>query len=179
MTSTDTEHKHSAWDARVSVLASQLLAESRSELERADGKAATLLSFLGLFVGVVLAGMIAGQWGPNALNGCWSTIWWIGVFFIAVAVALLGAAVWPRTKKTRLSESEGCVTYFGDVDPTWNMEKLGDALALTCSSLPNRDGEQLLTIAKVAQLKYRLVRWAIASCALGVVVAGSSAWFGH
>ncbi|MDO8847710.1 MAG: DUF5706 domain-containing protein [Coriobacteriia bacterium] len=163
------------WSDGCTSLAQTLLGESRRELERADAKAIGLLSFCGLLVGVVVAGMIAGEWSPSHLGETQRLVWWAGAGMIVAAFTLFGSAVWPRTKKSQFAQNRECVTYFGDVEATWNLRHLGEVLERTCTCLPDRDGEQLLTIAKYARLKYSLIRWGMALYGLGALAATAAA----
>ena len=54
-------------DERGVSLTLQLLAETREELHRAEGKAAMLFAIFGIGFGAVLAGIIAGDWKPSDL----------------------------------------------------------------------------------------------------------------
>ena len=71
--------------------AAALHRETREELARADGKATTLLGVVGLILGALLAGIIAGNWSPNHLGCFEEMIFWLG----AVGAAAAGAAVTP------------------------------------------------------------------------------------
>lgn len=65
-------------DAGEHELAKVLLAESREELTRADGKASLLLAALGIGLSAILGAVLAGNWAPFVLASPWEAIWWTG-----------------------------------------------------------------------------------------------------
>lgn len=144
----------------------ELLAEARAELGHADQKAATLLAALMVVVSVVSAALLAGQWSPESLSSRSSLAWWCAAALTAVAIACLGAAVWPRTGPRRPPTG---ATYFGDI------AQFGDASALD-TALKKQDADervisQLLIVSKVVTRKYAYIR-------AGMVAAGAAAAIG-
>ncbi len=99
-------------DAPGAALTRQLLAETREELHRADGKAAMLFAIFGISFGAVLAGLIAGDWSPRDLAAGAQVVWWLGAVAAVAALVALSAAVWPRLDSNHAS---GRVTYFAHV----------------------------------------------------------------
>ena len=95
-----------------SMLTRHLLAETREELNRADGKAAMLFAIFGIAFGAVLAGIIAGDWTPRELAAGAQVVWWLGALAAVAALVALSAAVWPRVDSDHTS---GRVTYFAHV----------------------------------------------------------------
>lgn len=154
-------------------LANVLLNESRTELERVDTKVLGVLGFAAVFVAVIVAGMVAGDWGPSKLSACGQTVWWIGAIVVVAGVMVLAAALWPRVGKSKGS-SEGCVTYFGDIDGDWNTDELLERLGRTCRRVQSRGADQLLTIAPLVTKKYRLMQVGMALLGTGLVLAAVS-----
>lgn len=152
-------------------LAVALLQESRSELERVDTKVLGVLGFASVFVSVILAGIIAGDWTPSKLDLLGRGIWWAGCALVIVGIVVLAAALWPRLRKSDKSQ-EGCVTYFGDVDRKWSVGELRHRLRTTCELTESRAADQLLTIAPLVKRKYTLMRWGVASIGAGLLGAG-------
>lgn len=150
-----------------------LLRETREELVRADTKASYLLASLGVILGVVLGGAIAGHWTPNDLTCTAEFVWWLGVVAVAVGAVALGNAVYPRLVK----EKPGRVTYFEDVRRHETCDTLIGDLN-TEAELGERDAEQLMRLSKIASRKYRSIQvaiWALVAAALlciGAVLFG-------
>ena len=155
-------------------LVQMLLKDTREELGRADGKAATLMSASGVVVSVLLAGAIAGKWNPTAL-GYWQWLWWPGAAAGIAGIVTFAAAVWPRV---RHKEPKDALTYFGHAAQYETVQNLEAALDEKVSSSKDRTTDQLLTVSKIVRRKYRLVRWgmsfigiALVACASAIVLA--------
>lgn len=154
-------------------LAGRLLAETREEVARADGKAQILLAAVLVVIGVTLGGVIAGDWRPSSLSAAAEWIWWAGAVLVIVGVLALGNAVRPRL----LPGDIGRVTYFADV--LKNPEMGGLIAALNGEAeRRGRDVEQLMRLSKIAHEKYRCVVVAILALGGGVVVSALAAAFG-
>lgn len=141
-----------------------LLRETREELVRADTKASYLLAALGVIVGVVLGGAIAGDWTPNDLTCTAEFVWWVGVVAVAGGAVALGNAVFPRLIK----EEPGRVTYFEDARRHTTLDALIGDLNKE-AELGERDAEQLMRLSKIASRKYRSIQvamWALVAAAL-------------
>ena len=147
-------------------LALRILAESREELARADGKASILLAAASLIAGVVLTAILAGDWRPGDLAVCAQVGWWAGTLSGGVGIVALATAVYPRTKY-RGARPPSVIAYFGDVAIT-PVDKLEERLRDTASS---NDAviDQMKAIAWVVDRKYRGIQialWAFALSAL-------------
>lgn len=141
-----------------------LLKDTREELNRADGKAATLMSASGVVVSVLLAGAIAGQWDPTELGG-WQWLWWPGAVAGVAGVVAFAVAVWPRVSHTGPKEE---LAYFGHVAQYKNVQDLEKALASKNSApTSDRTSDQLLTVSKIVSAKYWWVR-------LGMLLLGAA-----
>jgi hypothetical protein len=154
-------------------LAATLLAESREELERADSKAAMLLASFSLLVGVVIAGVLAGDFNPSALECAGEPIWWAGCAAVGASLVALARAIYPTL---RHGEAEGPVTYFGHAAGK-DAAAIEAALKRQLASGHSRTVEQLTVVSATAWRKYRFVQAAlwlfgagVGLCILGVVV---------
>ncbi len=140
-------------------LVESLLSDTREELSRADGKASILLSAVGVVVSVLLAGAISRDWNPTRLAS-FEWLWWLGTLSGTAAIGALGAAVWPRVEHPANKEK---LTYFGHVASFNNVNDLSAALDRRVSTAPSQDRpiDQLYTVSKIVDNKYRRVRWGI------------------
>ena len=151
-----------------------LLEETRQELTRADGKAATLMSASGVVISVLLAGAIAGNWDPTEL-GYWQRLWWPGAVLGVVGVVAFAAAVWPRVSHKEPRET---LAFFGHVAQYKKVEDLEAALDDKASSpVVDRTVDQVLVVSKIVRMKYWLIRGGLVLlgsglclCALSVIL---------
>jgi hypothetical protein len=161
----EVESIRAALDEDEHELAKVLLSESREELTRADGKASLLLAALGIGISAILAAILAGDWSPFKLAEPYQGCWWAGSFFAGVSFGCLCLAVYPRV--THGSASRG-VTYFGDVAGLQTVNELRSALKRSQTALAERSVTQLHVIARIADRKYRFIRWGLQ--ALGAAI---------
>lgn len=157
----------------VEALATTLLAESREELARADSKAAMLLAAFSLLVGVVLAGLLAGDFKPQDLACVGTPIWWAGCIAVGISLLALARAIYPTLNH---GEAEGPISFFGHVAGK-NVPTIEVALQRQVDADRSRTVEQLVIVSDIVWRKYRFVQlalWAfgagIALCILGVLV---------
>lgn len=136
-------------NAAAHALAGRLLAETREEIARADGKAQILLAVSGVVIGVVLGGAISGDWSPSDLSACAELVWWIGVSAAALGLLGLGYAVFPRL----LTADDGRITYFEEVLRYEDCSALSEGLAAEAVR-GDRDVEQLHRLSKLAHRKF-------------------------
>lgn len=153
-------------------LADDLLREAREELIRADNKAQILLAAVGVIIGVLLGGVIAGDWQPSTLSCMGETLWWLGVVAAAAGISLLVAAITPRPGSGDPSRA----TYFLDFA---GMNEPADAIRAINAQAPRGDRtvQQLIAVSTIARRKYVLIQWALLAlliatclCVAGVVV---------
>lgn len=153
--------------ADVEALASQLLAEGREELVRADSKAATLLAAFGVVVGVVVAGLVAGDFKPNDLGCGWEVVWWCGCVSVAVALVALARAIYPILTH---DEAEGAISYFGHAAGKKDAAAVQNALERQVGAARSRTTEQLKVISDIAWRKYRCLQIALWAFGTGVAL---------
>jgi MFS family permease len=139
--------------------------ETREELIRADSKATTLFSVLGLILGALLAGAVAGRSSPERLSDSVQWLFWVGVSLALIAEAALCSAVLPRMK-TNLPKEE--VRFFVHVAQFEDRESLRTAL-LNAGSEYDRLVDQVYSLSKIIVRKYQFIRLAIALLALSVL----------
>lgn len=154
---------------------SAMLAEAREDLAKADQKATLVLATLGIGFGAVLGGVLAGGWNPTQLFGAGEVLWWIGTGLFAIAVVLAGTAVWPRYDA---GDASAGIYYWAHVASFESLASLSAALDSTDPDMAYRTRNQLWSISRIVEIKYRSVRasmmtsLAAASCiACGLVVS--------
>ena len=154
-------------------LTRRMLTETREELARADGKASILLASVGVVVGVLLGGIITGDWSPDKLACAAEGFWWIGVAAAGGGMLSLSVAVYPRL----VPAAPGRVTYFEDVRRHETCAALLPHIN-TEAERGDRDAEQLWRLSKIAHKKYRAIQvaeWLLmgaAALTLGAVLLG-------
>jgi MFS family permease len=144
--------------------ARELLRETREELARADGKATTLLGVVGLLLGALLAGIIAGDWSPADLSCRSEVSFWIGAAVAVAAEGLLCAAVMPQLRHDKHRDH---LTHFGHV------VQFPDEGAFL-NALPKADNDrvadQVWTLSRTVQIKYRFIQLGLLTFAGGLIV---------
>jgi hypothetical protein len=146
-------------------LAKVLLAESREELTRADGKASLLLAALGIGLSAILAAILAGDWSPFDLKEPYQALWWAGSVSAGLSLFCLCAAVYPKVKH---KSATGGVTYFGDVAVLETVPELRAALKRSETDPHSRTVTQLHVIARLVDRKYAFIRFGL--LALGAAI---------
>jgi hypothetical protein len=149
-------------------LCGRLLAETREELVRADGKASILLAGVGVVVGAVVSGLVSSGQSPTDLDRHAQWLFWVGTLVVCGGLVSLGAAVWPRIGAPR----PGVVQYFGDVPQYGHLDELKAAIAHEAQDTLNRDAAQLRDLAPIVMRKYRLTRFGIGLSAAGLAFCG-------
>jgi hypothetical protein len=152
---------------RLSNLASQLLAQTREELDRADGKASILLAGTGVAVGAIVGAILSGDWTPSRLRPPAELIWWLGVACTAISIIRLAQAVYPRSKRRGLNPD--VIGFYGDVVVVPAAELEG-ALARTVAAGRAYLVDQLRTVSSIVDRKYRYVRHGLWLLAAGIVL---------
>ncbi|WP_328837442.1 Pycsar system effector family protein [Streptomyces europaeiscabiei] len=104
----------------------QLLADLRAEIARADTKASVLAGALG-----IMAGLLGGhRWSPAVLSPTATILWWAGAASLVTALFALLLAVLPRYRRSTWEPGRP-LTYFGDIRRAARVGGLPAAVAET------------------------------------------------
>ncbi|MGH8906103.1 MAG: Pycsar system effector family protein [Egibacteraceae bacterium] len=156
-------------------LARGLLRDSREELSRADEKAGSLLTAVGVAVGLLLTGAIGGVWSPATFGQGARLAWWFGVAATGAAVCCLVSALLPRFLAAR---DTARVSYFAQVVHLEQQKKgagedhLRAAVTSAAADPLAHTLDQVRAISSLASVKYRRIRAAITAMALAAVALG-------
>lgn len=142
------------------------LAETREEIARVDGKASILLAGAGVAVGVVVAGLIAGDLQITELALIVAVLGGLAAAATLAGIGFLGAAIYPRCG----TAEPGRARYFTEVAVYDTLDELRTALAKD-AHVGDRLLHQLLGLSKAVATKYALLRWGIRLLALAIVLA--------
>jgi Family of unknown function (DUF5706) len=154
-------------------LARRLLAETREELVRVDGKAQLLLAASGVVIGLLLNRVLGSDWSPSDLAGWAQALWWLGVSAAGIALGLLGRAVFPHVT----SASKGRARFFGDVAAHAHASELTATVNVEARG-GKRELDQLIELSGAMRLKYRAIQAAILALAAAVIMVAASAVLG-
>jgi hypothetical protein len=149
-------------------LASDLLRDNREELAKADAKTGILLATVSVVIGVLLAGIVAGDWTPSHLQSGPQAVWWVGVAFTLLGLLFLILAVAPRGVVRRRKPEQAC--YFGDVEGCRSEEQLAALLLKQSDGESDRTLDQILATARITRVKYLLIWWALVALGIGVAL---------
>ena len=162
------------WDDEAEDLAAALLGESREELARADSKAAMLLAAFSLLVGVVLAGLLAGDFKPQDLECAGAPFWWVGCVAVGTSLVALARAIYPTLSH---GEAEGPISYFGHAAGK-GVPAVENALRRQIDGSRSRTVEQLAVISDIVWRKYRFLQFALWAFGAGVTLCAIGALIG-
>jgi hypothetical protein len=150
-------------------LVRRMLAEAREDVANADQKASTVLAGLGVGVGAVVGGILAGNWRPTSLQSPAMGLWWAGTFAVLAAMACAAFAVWPRYNSRDTAEG---VYSWAHVASYRSLTAFSEALDTTDSLARTR--YCLWEISKIVATKCRLVRWAMGLAGTGLALISAS-----
>lgn len=153
--------------ARYSDVLGVILDDTRDDLAKADQKASLVLAGLGVGLGAALAGAVSNDWSPSKPSSCPEFAWWSGAILLGIAVVLAGLAVWPRYE---LAKTPKQLHYWGDFAGLDGVSSLASQLKRLEPDMATRQASQLLVLSGTVLRKYRLVRWAMAASAVGVLL---------
>ncbi|MFJ8112667.1 Pycsar system effector family protein [Streptomyces sp. NPDC096132] len=146
-------------DAKTLEYATQLLAEARNEVDRADNKAQILLAGAGVGAGALAGGLLAGSWSPRSLDATVEWLWWLGFAVAACGVGMLARAVYPRGAYG--SRPVTRVEYFMDAARFSSERELIAELRRSADERLEATANQLRLVSAIVTLKYRAVAWAM------------------
>lgn len=146
-------------------LADRMLDETRHEIDRADSKASILLAGTGVVVAILAQGYLSED-SLAKLSSCEAFIFLGAAAGLGLGGLFFGMAVYPRTG----NPVAGRARYFAEHIQYQTVDELDDAIAEE-SALGQRATHQLLTLSKIVDSKYKLIRWGQVATAVGLVMA--------
>ncbi len=163
-------------------LARQLLRDTRDELARADQKAASLITAVGVG-GALMTSAVAAVGSPASLARPTLVAGLAALLATTLAVMFLIGVLMPRLPRHR---DKRRVAYFGDVTRIHDrsaQEESGEAASVNLETAVRRAATNALThtvdelavVSKIAWLKYRHVRNAIICLGVAAVSLGLAA----
>ncbi|MFJ6987523.1 MULTISPECIES: Pycsar system effector family protein [unclassified Streptomyces] len=160
--------------ARSAKVARVLLCEVREELVKADNKAGLMLATLGAALAALVGAIGGGVVTPRQYAVLPQLLLWTGCAACVPALALLSLAVAPRLGSPRRARAH----YFGDARLARSPAHLERTVRGT--DLITRDLDQLAVLSRIAWIKYRCIRhalaWSTAFCSLTLlgIVTGAT-----
>ncbi|MFE6777214.1 Pycsar system effector family protein [Streptomyces sp. NPDC057702] len=139
-------------DRRGGRLARTLLTETREEMLKADQKANTMLSGLGVTLAALVGAVSAGGVTPLRYGIAAQVLFWLGCAAAFPSLGLLALAVLPRTGTPLAHRAH----YFGDVSALGTPGQLAHVVRHTDPH--RRDLNQLAVLSQLVVMKYRYVR---------------------
>jgi hypothetical protein len=141
------------------------LAETREEIVRVDSKASVVLAGAGVAVGVILAGLIAGDMKISSMSVVVLVTSALSATATLVGIGCLGAGIYPRCG----TPQAGRARYFAEAATYETAEALKRALAQD-AIVGDRLVHQLWGLSKAVVNKYVLLRWGIRMLGLAIVL---------
>ncbi|GGX31507.1 hypothetical protein GCM10010297_61190 [Streptomyces malachitofuscus] len=158
-------------------LCERLLADLRTEIARADSKAAVLVAALGITAGV-FSGLLAGRdWSPDALSGTGAAVWWAGTSSLALSLFALLLAVLPRYRSGAWVLGQP-LSYFGDIQRAVKAGRLDTALADTEADPVAGLTAALTETSRIAWRKHQWIRTGLIAFCTGTLLLPASLLIG-
>ncbi|MFJ5557633.1 Pycsar system effector family protein [Streptomyces sp. NPDC093250] len=158
-------------------LCERLLADLRTEIARADSKAAVLVAALGITAGV-FSGLLAGRdWSPDALSATGAAVWWAGTFSLALSLFALLLAVLPRYRSGAWVLGQP-LSYFGDIQRAVKAGRLDTALADTEADPVAALTAALTETSRIAWRKHQWIRTGLIAFCTGTLLLPASLLIG-
>ncbi|MFC8825219.1 Pycsar system effector family protein [Streptomyces sp. NPDC057137] len=157
--------------------ATRLLADLRTEIARADSKAAVLVSALGMTVTAFGALLAGSNWSPAELITMAAAAWWVGAASLISALFALLMAVLPRHITSRWTPGHP-LTYFGDIRRAVALGVLPAALAATDADPQAGRIHALAETSRIATQKHRWIRAGLIAFVVSVVLLPGAAVLG-
>lgn len=149
----------------------QLLDVAGFEMARADDKANTLFRFYGV-VAALSVGILAGNsWSPKELTALSQAFFWAGCIVLAASGVCLGLILYPR--KVRANDRDRLL-FFGRVTAYRSSAELTNALLAVEDDTESRTVEQLLTISRLVEHKFALMRGALICLGAGTLLIAAA-----
>ncbi|MFF8998848.1 Pycsar system effector family protein [Streptomyces achromogenes] len=158
-------------------LCERLLADLRTEIARADSKAAVLVAALGMTAGL-LSGLLAGRnWAPDRLSATGALLWWTGTFCLVLSLFSLLLAVLPRYRPGAWAPGRP-LSYFGDIREAARSGRLEAALDDTVRDPTAGLLASLAANSAIAGRKHQWIRSGLISFCAGTVLLPASLLIG-
>ncbi|QEU92450.1 hypothetical protein CP970_17410 [Streptomyces kanamyceticus] len=155
----------------------RLLAELRTEIARADAKAAVLVAALGL-TGGIFSGRLAGsEWTPGRLGLPGQFVWWCGVLSLVLSLFSLLMTVLPRYRDSPWTPGRP-LTYFGDIRLAARTGTLADALTETARDPAAALLTALDETSGIAARKHQWIRTGLIAYCTGTALIPASLLIG-
>ncbi|MEG3629306.1 Pycsar system effector family protein [Streptomyces poriticola] len=154
-------------------LCERLLADLRTEIARADSKAAVLVAALGMTAGVG-SGLLAGRgWSPDDLSTTGTAVWWAGTVSLALSLFALLLAVLPRYRTGTWAPGRP-LSYFGDIQRAVRAGRLEAALADTEADPTAALTAALTETSRIAWRKHQWIRAGLIAFCAGTLLLPAS-----
>ncbi|MFF1273709.1 Pycsar system effector family protein [Streptomyces marokkonensis] len=158
-------------------LCERLLADLRTEIARADSKAAVLVAALGITAGV-FSGLLAGRnWSPDTLSAAGAAVWWAGTSALALSLFALLLAVLPRYRSGTWVQGQP-LSYFGDIQRAVRAGRLDTALADTEADPVAGLTAALTETSRIAWRKHQWIRTGLIAFCTGTLLLPASLLIG-
>ncbi len=136
-----------------------VLSETRSEIGRADQKAAILLATAGVGIGALIGGALSGQWSPEVIPDSIEWLWWAGVGACVLGVLTLAGALYPRSRAKPPSARPGRVYLSDFTDKATSTAILErDSLGEAARERVDLIADQIRRLGVIVDKKYALIR---------------------
>jgi hypothetical protein len=149
------------------IFLTDLLANIRDELNRADSKASLLLAAVGVIIGALLGGISSSRWTPMSLGAGEQALWWAGVVAAAVGVLLISASVYPRIR-LRATPRSGSPSYYADVAAYPDVDAFRHAIG-EAPDVRERLLTQSYVLARIVEGKYLQLQRALLSLLVAII----------
>jgi len=158
-------------------LCERLLAELRSEVARADGKASVLVGALGM-TGGVFSGLLAGRgWTPGELSATATVLWWAALAALGLSLFALLLAVLPRYRSEQWTPGRP-LSYFGDIQQAVRQGQLETALGDTRRDPTTGLTKALADMSQIVARKHQWIRTGLIAFCTGTVLLPASLLIG-
>lgn len=147
-------------------------ADAREELNRADTKAAILLAGASAVIAALLSASAPSGRPLRYLDVAVQLLWWGSAAVAGLAVALLGAAIYPRVRRT--GPSPPATAYFADIAAYRDIASLHSAVYGSAADELSELVGQLWRVSRIVAAKYRMIAlglWSLLIAALGCCLA--------
>ena len=155
----------------------EMLREAREELVRADAKASLVLASSGVALGALMAGLLAGSWGPSDLGNSIEWLWWLGAVAAGYGLYRLAKSVYPQTD--RKGDAPTVLAYYGDINKeTGDLATLKQRLAESSAQASDRHVDQLRQVSKIVGEKYAGIKTGLLMLGVAAVLCAAAVLIG-